>query len=474
YLPNVGASPNGPVRFNVNTQSLVHILNTATNQDTGQTINLHKFVATQPEGTRKLFLAVPWAIAFKTNENVGYVVSAASNVLVRIEVDPATGAAIVSNNPLDGAVLEVPVGRNPRGIVINNTDTRAYVMNYISRDVTVLDITRFPEQTIATLRSSALPAAGSEEELVLVGKELYNTSVGEFASSIGNMSSEGWQSCSACHPFGLSDNVVWIFAAGPRRTISQHTDFAGGVMRALNWSGIFDEQQDFELNIRGVSGGAGLLLNADGSALEDPANISGLVIGDPPTLAVPNSLRGQLQVRTPSGGLVNAWDAIVAYVKTIRAPISPLAGSDDPEIAEGRQIFINNNCQVCHGGAKWSSSAITPPITDQSLIAGGQIIGQLTNVGTFNPADSNEVRANAKPPLGQDGFVPPSLISVFFSPPYFHNGSAASLDEVMGDRFLQHRSAGTGGIDGLSNPEDRRKLVKFLLSIDASTEPVNP
>ncbi len=474
YMPNVGASPNGPVRFNVNTQALVHILNTNTNQDTGQTINLHKAVASQPEGTRKLFLAVPWSIAFKTKENVGYVVSAASNVLVRIEVDPATGAAIVSNNPLDGAVLEIPVGRNPRGVVVNNADTRAYVMNYISRDVTVLDITRFPEQTLATLRTSALPAAGSPEELVLVGKELYNSSVGEFASSIGNMSSEGWQSCSACHPFGLSDNVVWIFGAGPRRTLSQHTDFAGGVMRALNWSAIFDEQQDFELNIRGVSGGQGLLLNADGSALEDPANIGGLVIGDPPTLAVPNSSRGQLQVRTPSGGLVNAWDAIVAYIQTIRAPISPLAGSDDPEIAEGRQIFINNNCQTCHGGAKWSSSAIAGPVTDQALIAGGQIIGQLANVGTFNPNDSNEVRANGKPPLGADGFVPPSLISVFMSPPYFHNGSASSLDDVLSDRFIQHRSAGTGGIDSLTDPESRRKLVKFLLSIDGSTEPINP
>ena len=53
------------------------------------------------------------------------------------------------NNPLDGSVLEIPVGRNPRGIVINNADTRAYVMNYISRDVTVLDLTRFPEQVIA-------------------------------------------------------------------------------------------------------------------------------------------------------------------------------------------------------------------------------------------------------------------------------------------------------------------------------------
>jgi YVTN family beta-propeller protein len=474
YLPNVGASPNGPVRFNVNTQALVHVINLTTNQDAQLTVNLHRAVADQPEGTIKRFLAVPWAMDFKDNENVGYVVSAASNVIVKVAVDPATGAVTVQTNPQTQTVLSVNVGRNPRGIVLNNTDTRAYVMNYISRDVTVIDVTRFPEQVVATLRSSTLPAAGSQEELALAGKELYNTSIGEFANSAGNMSSEGWQSCASCHPWGLSDNVVWIFGAGPRRTISQHTDFAGGTMRALNWSAIFDEQQDFELNIRGVSGGAGLLLNADGSALEEAGNIGGLVIGDPPQLAVPNSSRPQLQVRTPSGGLVNAWDAILAYEQTIRAPISPLFGSDDPEIAEGRQLFISNNCQVCHGGPKWSNSSISGPITDLALLQGGQIIGQLVNVGTFNPDDSNEVRANARPPLGADGFVPPSLLSVFMSPPYFHNGSAASLDEVFSDRFAQHRAAGTGGIDGLSNPEDRRKLVKFILSIDASTEPVNP
>lgn len=473
YLPNVGASPNGPVRFNVNTQALVHILNTATNTDTGLTINLHKSVATQPEGTRKLFLANPWAIAFKSNENTGYVVSAASNVLVRIQVDPTSGAITVTPNPIDNSVLEIPVGRNPRGIVINNTDTRAYVMNYVSRDVTVLDITRFPEQIVATLRSAQLPAAGSQEELILVGNELYNTSVGEFVNSLGNMSSEGWQACASCHPFGLSDNVVWIFAAGPRRTVSQHTDFLGGTQRALNWSAIFDEEQDFEGNIRGVSGGAGLLFTQDLTGLEANANIGGLLIGDPPTLAFPNSQRAQLQARTPSGGLVNSWDAIITYVRSIRAPISPLRGSDDPEIAEGRQIFINNNCQTCHGGPAWTSSSITPPITDQSLIVNGQIISQLRNIGTFNEADSNEIRANARPPLGADGFVPPSLVSVFFSPPYFHNGSASSLDDVVSDRFAQHRSAGTGGIDGLTNPEDRRKLVKFLLSIDAATEPIN-
>jgi hypothetical protein len=474
YLPNVGASPNGPVRFNVNTQALVHVIDTTRNQDANLTFNLHRAVADQAEGTLKRFLAVPWAIAFKTNENVGYVVSAASNVVVKITVDPTTGAISVPLNPQTNTVMQTNVGRNPRGIVINNTDTRAYVMNYVSRDVTVIDLTRFPEQVIGTLRSTALPAAGSAEELALAGEELYNTSIGEFANAAGNMSSEGWQSCSACHPWGLSDNVVWIFGAGPRRTISQHTDFAGGTMRALNWSAIFDEQQDFELNIRGVSGGAGLLLTADGTALEDGANLGGLLVGDPPQLAVNNSTRPQLQTRTPSGGLVNSWDAIIAYIQTIRAPISPLTGSTDPEIAEGRQIFINNNCQVCHGGGKWSSSSLAAPITDPTLLQAGQIIGQLTNVGTFNPDETNEVRANAKPPLGVDGFVPPSLISVFLNAPFYHNGSAASLDEVLSDKFAAHRAAGTGGIDSLSNPDDRRKLIKFLLSIDGSTEPINP
>jgi mono/diheme cytochrome c family protein len=380
----------------------------------------------------------------------------------------------VQPSPVDQSVLEVQVGRNPRGIVINNADTRAYVMNYISRDVTVLDITRFPEQPIATMRSAALPGAGTSDELVQAGKELYNTSIGEFANSIGNMSAEGWQSCSACHPFGLSDNVVWIFAAGPRRTISQHQDFAGGTMRALNWSGIFDEQQDFELNIRGVSGGKGLLLTADGSGLEETPKIGGLVLGDPPALAPPNSLRGQLQVRTASGGLVNAWDAIVAYEQTIRSPISPLSKVTDPEIVEGRQLFISNNCQACHGGPKWSISSISGPVADISELKAGQILAQLKNVGTFNPTDVNEVRANGQPPLGEDGFVPPSLLGVFFSPPYYHNGSAASLDDVLSDKFAVHRSIGTGGIDGLTNPEDRRKLVKFLISIDASAEPINP
>ena len=44
---------------------------------------------------------------------------------------------------------------------------------------------------------------------------------------------------------------------------------------------------------------------------------------------------------------------------------------------------------------------------------------------------------------------------------------ATSLDEVLHN--VTHRSAGTGGVDTLTNAADRAKIVRFLLSIDAAT-----
>lgn len=471
YVPNTGASPNGPVRFNVNTQSLLHVINRVTNGDAGRTINMHVAVRNQTNPSR-LFITQPWAIAFKNRSDEGFVVSAASNIVVKIAVDPTTGAATVLNDPFDPSrVLQIRVGKNPRGIVINSTDTRAYVMNEVSRDVTVIDLTRVPEQVSATLRSASLPAPGSSEDIVLIGKELYHTSVGEFDPPgpgqppiAGRMSSEGWGSCGSCHPFGLSDNVVWIFAAGPRRTVPQHTDFDQTDpqrlrQRALNWSAIFDEEEDFELNIRGVSGGLGLIVQADGITPDNPVA----------AFSPSNANRRQLRVRG-----VNAWEAIKAFERFgIRAPISPLS-QNDPDVVAGRQLFIQARCAQCHGGPQWTSARITftpPPSAD--LISSGQLINELRKVGTFDSTLRNEVRANAATPLGADGFAPASLLSVFAFPRTFlHNGAVDSLDRVLDN--VEHRTAGTSGVDFLEDANDRRRLVRFLNSIDARTPVINP
>jgi hypothetical protein len=366
-------------------------------------------------------------------------------------------------------VLQIPTGANPRGIVVNEADTRAYIMNYISRDVTVLDLTGPRESVIATVRSAALPAAGTLPAKIHIGKELYNTSIGVFdpatpggAPIVGRMSAAGWGSCASCHPNGLSDNVVWIFAAGPRRAIPQHTDFdqtdpARATQRALNWSAIFDEEEDFELNIRGVSGGVGLIVLADG-VTQDP-NVAAF-------LPLASGGRNQLKVRG-----VPAWDALKAFVQFgIRAPISPVS-SQDPNVITGRSLFESAGCAVCHGGPQWTRSRIdfTPPPA-AGLISNTQLIGQLRTVGTFDPAAFNEIRATAAPPLGANGFVPPSLLSIFAFPrTFFHNGAADSLAAVLNN--VTHRSAGTGGVDTLTHPADRQRLIDFLLSIDADTAP---
>ncbi len=413
---------------------------------------MHRAVAAQ-SNPKKLFVTVPWSVAFKNRADEGYVLSAASDIAVKVQVNTSTGEAAIQTDPADAThVLQIPTGKNPRGIVINAADSRAYVMNYISRDVTVIDIASYPEKAIATLRSTAAPAAGSFEDLIQIGKELYNSSTGEFDPPApggqpvtGRMSNNGWGSCASCHPNGLSDNVVWLFGAGPRRTISQYTDFDitdSSSQRALNWSGIFDEEEDFEANIRGTSGGPGLIVSDDGVTPATPL----VGLGTPPSGG-----RKQLKLRG-----VNAWDAIKAYIQFgIRPPISPVS-KDDPEVAEGEQIFRQNNCQKCHGGSQWTASRITPPVPAGD-ISGGQVIGQLSKVGTFDSTAKKEVRATAAAPLGPDGYAPPSLMFLFaFPQTFYHNGCANSLDQVLEN--VPHRSAGSGN-DQLQDSEQRRKLV---------------
>src|SRR6185437_13841772 len=148
-------------------------------------------------------------------------------------------------------------------------------------------------------------------------------------------------------------------------------------------------------------------------------------------------------------------------------------GSADPDIAQGRQLFIQANCQSCHGGPQWTSGRIRfKPAPDATLISNGQLIAELRRVGTFNTQDFNEVRQNGAAAIGADGFVPPSLLSMFaFPQTFFHGGSANTLDAVMGN--VAHRSAGTGS-DTLTDSTKRAQLIKFLLSIDAATQPIAP
>jgi YVTN family beta-propeller protein len=506
YVPGTCSSPNGPFRFNVNVQSCLSTIDVDQPAESFETLNMNVGVNFEPAG-KKLFNTNPFAVAFKRSTNEGFIALAATNRLLRVTVNDDGSPTI--NPPLSAGAPDNIVrielkdpgeialvddddrigGQNPRGVVLNSTDTRAFVMDFLSRDVAVVDVSGADPtlyRTLARIASADLPAPGTEAATVQRGKYLFNTAIGPVGTQpnslrpAGRMSDTGWGTCYSCHPNALTDTVTWMFADGPRQAISMESTFEFGAakivngapalpdshQRALNWSAVRDEVQDFTRNVRAVSGGGGLIrIDANGAAVpEGPAGLAQL-----PDLRP-----------TANSGLSADLDAIATYLAVgVRAPISPVPSHALGTLV-GRVVFEVQGCHNCHGGKNWTISALdyTPPPAATEIVD-AQLVRFLCRVGTFDPGlfsdgVSNEIRANNVANVqarGELGFNVPSLISVFASAPYLHSGAAATLGDVL--KNVTHRTAGRADhVDFLGSPLLRQFLVQFLKSIDRSTEPV--
>jgi YVTN family beta-propeller protein len=410
YLPNVAASPDGPLRRNGNTHSFVNQIEgvLGRRQSDGGAINLNLagFVAEATADT--LFFSNAWAIAFTSQRDKGtaYAVSAASDALVKLNVsgdgvlsftiDETTSDFIDLNDPANPATSGNKAGKNPQGIVVNRGGTRAYVNNYVSRNVSVLDLTT--DTVVDVIRTAPLPRPGSLGEAVLVGAEMFFSSRGVFdrpsqaterTSTTERLSSQGFGSCASCHFKGLGDGVVWESNTGPRKTPALNPTFNPDDpedQRILGWSAIFDEVEDFELYIRNRPGhGPGDLASLEGNPILgdcdtpppemnalDPTH--GLLMGDSgnpdqaPCEVVPftkpNVNRTEFTVTLPgSDTAVPALTALRQWVRFgIRTPTAPLArsrvkgGVNPARIRAGRRLFAKAGCASCHVGGKWTIS----------------------------------------------------------------------------------------------------------------------
>jgi YVTN family beta-propeller protein len=420
YLPNIAASPSRPLRFNVDTQAFVNRIDgIGGNESDGGAINMHLGAQDPEPGKKKLFFANPWAIAFTNQAGVGnaYAVSSGSDLLVKLTVgadgkldftnDANTTRYIDLNDPNDPATSGENAGKNPIGIVINDAGTTAYVTNFVSRNISIVDLTN--DSVAKVVKINALPKPGSKSEVVLAGAEIFFSSRGNFVgpaqvSTQERLSSEGWQSCSSCHFKGLTDSVIWQFNTGPRRSINLNSTFNPknpNDQRLLNYSGVFDEVQDFENNIRNVSGPGGLDLQGKPPAeCSEPTAVAaspsnndpnhGLLFGDNGNInqapceqnsfrTLANSGRQQHKIQLPgSATLIPALDAMNEWVRlAVRTPNGPLTtqelsagggntkgGVNSDDVANGRKLFIAANCQACHNGGKWTRSTkdfVSPP-----------------------------------------------------------------------------------------------------------------
>jgi DNA-binding beta-propeller fold protein YncE len=514
YIPNVGASPEPPVLFNVNVQALVGVLDRTTDTESNRTVNLNSQVAkeTQPADNTsldRLFLNDIVAIDADKRGRDYLVVSRGGNVVIRASLD-ADGKLFIG---APGSIHRYQTGNMPTGVVMSRDGKRAYTDNEINTSVTAINL-----ETNAVLaqdiESSAPPAPGSIEHRRLLGKLAFFTALGlpdkldtngdgSFDIPLrdiipiqhrGKASNNAWSGCSSCHDDGHSDNVTWIFETGPRQTIPLEGTFAHNDLtdqRILNWSGVRGSNTDFNNNARDIQGGNGFATDVGG------VNNTALVFNHGPTKGVSDSL-----------------DAMSEWVATVRAPIVPSLTAEEDQA--GRALFVTN-CASCHGGAKWTKSrtsglyANNPtflnnpigvnffkpelPIDPNLTAAGPQLVkvqrtvnavtttlALLDNVGTFSAANPIELRGAAAVAgqstqgfvaFGAAGFNSPSLLGLSLSAPYFHDGSALTLQDVAQRHLLPAVApAVPKSIAASLSAAELESLLKFIGSIDNDTPTV--
>ncbi len=487
YVPNIGASPEPPVRFNVNVQALVHVADTASSTEVANLhVNLNNAVAAERAVTPDdqevagnlagLFGNDLVDIDATSDGDTILIVSRGGNYVFRASLD---NDGRVDLSPPD--IIRIGTGNLPNGVVINSDGTRAYTNNEIGFSVTAIDLSRNEPITL-DIPSSAPPPPGSDDHRVLLGKLVFFTALGVpnndiFGTPIRNIvpldergkaSDNAWSGCGSCHPDGLADGVTWAFGTGPRQTVPLDAFFSKldpNDQRISNYSAIMGSTTDFNNNSRGVQGGIGFV--------------------DDPTIIFQHGI---------TTGASDAHDAMTDWVRTVRAfnQPQPTDAAGMAAVARGRTLF-ETNCASCHGGDKWTKSQVIydnnptfpsdpnvagtlpldPGVTNAaaqivSFMANGMTIRFLDGVGTFDNTDPKEIRGAGQQgtaAAGGLGFNAPSLLSIAYHAPYFHNGAAQTLEDVFD---LHELPSGNVISDDLSNAE-QSDLLTFLRSIDGRT-----
>ncbi len=310
------------------------------------------------------------------------------------------------------------VGLAPQGLVVAANGSQLYVSNFMDRSVSVIDLSPLmtlgqigaaPTVTLRTIGIDKLPAN------VLRGKQLF------YDAADPRLARDSYMSCASCHNDGGQDGRTWDLTGlgeGLRNTIPLRGR-AGMGHGFLHWSANFDEVQDFEGQIRKLSGGIGLM--------SDAAFFAGT--------------RSQPLGITKAGQSTDL-DALAAYVMSLDtfAP-SPYRAADaslTPAAQLGKAVFADNNCASCHSGAGFTGSGSASLLKD---------------VGTLKSSSGQRLGATLV------GIDIPTLRDVWKTAPYLHDGSAATLASAV----QAHRGVALAGTD-LAN------LVEYLRQI-GSDEP---
>ncbi|HAV60908.1 MAG TPA: hypothetical protein DCY13_00900 [Verrucomicrobiales bacterium] len=221
---------------------------------------------------------------------------------------------------------------------------------------------------------------------VLLGKQLF------YDTRDVRVAFQQYVSCAGCHNDGGQDGRVWDFTQfgeGLRNTITLRGH--GGTRQGpLHWTGNFDEVQDFEGQIRAFARGTGLMSDVDFHA-----GTRSQPLGDGKTGVSPD------------------LDALAAYVASLSAngdsPHRRADGGMTQQARAGQAVFQQQNCAQCHSGDQFTDSALNV----------------FRDIGTLKSTSGQRLNT----PL--TGLDTPTLLGLWNTAPYLHDGSAVTLEEAV-------------------------------------------
>jgi cytochrome c peroxidase len=156
---------------------------------------------------------------------------------------------------------------------------------------------------------------------------------------------------------------------------------------------------------------------------------------------------------------------------------------------KGMQLFFSDSlhCKNCHGGINFS----TPLLKDENGSTAFYFNTGLYNIdgrGSYPEYDQGLIELT-KNPADMGKYKVPTLRNLAFTAPYFHDGSATTLEDVIMLYENGGRNISTGAFagDGRRNPykhplvsgfhlnsQQRNELISFLLSLTDSSIYKNP
>jgi YVTN family beta-propeller protein len=354
-----------PTNIKTMTHPVVHVVDLATELEVpAGTSNLNRrfedlFIAsTVPDDHTRRVPLVANDIGFVPGTGVAYVTANGADAVFRVTYDSATGTISEVGAPgahyVDlGATILTPEqkGQDPTGVAVAFSQPFAFVSNAATQNISAVDLDPAAQIVAGSdmndarvIQSSDLPA-DPVAQAILRGRHFFNTGLGRWS-----LKGQAWSACQSCHLDGLSDNVTWYFARGPRQATSLEGSFHSANptdQRVFNWNAVNDEMPDFEGIVRAVNGGVGAIVSVDN---EIPTNADRINTGDvvlsPPAGA--GGINGSSELLNDTLGVLEDWNDIKAYVQAIRSPRRP-SNLDPAQVTAGAALFqdlaIGGKCQ---------------------------------------------------------------------------------------------------------------------------------